>query len=136
MIDPFTNFIELHNIHNKCSYTTARKVDAQWLCCYPHPTKYIYNNGNEFLGKEFKELLDSYGIEVSPITVQNPQANAILEQVYQVISIHLCFLRTLDPKKIMPDEDPWENILQAISWAFNSTVHSTSNITPGQLIFS
>ena len=136
MIDPATNFIELHNIPNKRSYTASRKVDAQWLCCYPRPLQCIYDNDNEFLGKEFKELLDSYGIAASPTTVRNPQANAILEHVHAVINNHLRFLRTLDPKKVMPDEDPWENILQSISWAINSTVHSTTNMTPGQLVFN
>jgi len=136
MIDPSTNYIELHNMPNKKSYTAARKFDAQWLCRYPRPIKCVYDNGNEFLGFEFKELLESYGIDPSPTTVRNPQANAILERVHQTINNHLRFLRTLDPKKIMPDENPWENILQSISFAINSAVHSTTQMTPGQLVFS
>jgi len=136
MIDPATNFIELHNIPNKRSYTASQKVDAQWLCRYSCPLQCIYDNGNEFLGKEFKELLDSYRIAASLTTIRNPQANAILGYVHTVINNHLRFLRTLDPKEVMPDKDPWEDILQSISWAINSTVHSTTNMTPGQLVFN
>ncbi|POM69427.1 Hypothetical protein PHPALM_14275 [Phytophthora palmivora] len=35
-----------------------------------------------FAGDEYLELLRSYGIKPKPITVKNPQANAICERVY------------------------------------------------------
>jgi len=38
----------------------------------------------------FKALCDTYGIKHKPISVKNPQANAILEQVHQVIMAMLC----------------------------------------------
>ena len=80
--------------------------------------------------------MSSYGIEPYPTTVKNPRANAILERVHAVVNNHLRFLRTLDPVNIVKDHDPWENILMAVSFAMNSTVHSTSQMTPGQLAFS
>ena len=135
MIDPATGYIELHSISNKKSFTAARKVDAQWLCRYPRPIDVIYDHGSEFLGLEFKELLTSYDIDPHMITVKNPRANAILERVHAVINNHLRFLRTLSPKEIMQDSDPWENILMAISFAINSTVHTTTQMIPGQLVF-
>ena len=90
MIDPTTNLLELHNINNKKAYTAARKVDAQWLCCFPRPLQCVYDNGKEFLGKEFAELLDSYSIDKCPTTIHNPQANVILERVHTVIKIKIC----------------------------------------------
>ena len=135
IIDPATNYLELHSIPDKKTWTISRKFDSQWLCRYPRPLECIFDNGTDFNTKEFKEILRSYGIEPVPTTVKNPRANAILERVHAVINNHLRFLRTEDPKNILNDHDPWENILMATAFALNSTVHSTSQLTPGQMVF-
>ena len=98
MIDPATRFLELHAVDNKKSFSAARKVDSQWLCRYPRPRDVMHDHGNEFLGSEFKELLESYDLDPNMITVKNPRSNAILERVHAVTNNHLRFLRTLDPK--------------------------------------
>ena len=35
-----------------------------------------------FTGREFQELLDSYGIKAIPITVKNPRANSHVERMH------------------------------------------------------
>ena len=67
--------------------------------------------------------------------VKNPRSNAILERVHAVINNHLRFLRTLDPKQMMQDSDPWENILMSVTFAINSAAHATTQMMPGQLVF-
>ncbi len=42
------------------------------------------DNGSEFK-LHFERLCDSYGIKRKPTTVKNPQANAVLERVHQVL---------------------------------------------------
>ena len=44
----------------------------------------MYGNGSEFK-LNFEYLCDSYGIKRKPTTIKNPQANAILECVHQVL---------------------------------------------------
>jgi transposase InsO family protein len=46
----------------------------------------IHDNGSEFVGIEFQEMLQSYGIKSGPTTVRNPQSNAIIERSHQVIA--------------------------------------------------
>ena len=60
----------------------ARIFDKEELYCYPRPTKVIYDNGNEFIGKYFQELLVNYGIKTVPTTVKNHQANVLIEWTY------------------------------------------------------
>ena len=67
--------------------------------------------------------------------MKNPQANSILERAHAAVSDHLRFLRTIDPKDIMQDDDPWENMLMSASFAINSTIHTASQVTPGQMVF-
>ena len=62
MIDRVINVMELHSVPNKNLLAVARKVDSQWLCRCPRSLEIIFDNGNEFLGLEFKELISSHGI--------------------------------------------------------------------------
>jgi hypothetical protein len=49
---------------------------------YPCPTQVTFDRGSEFIGHEFKKMLNDYGVKTKPITTRNPQANAIVERVH------------------------------------------------------
>jgi hypothetical protein len=63
----------------------AQLFNKTWLSRYPRCCYLIYNNGSEFK-LNFEYLCESYGIRRKPTTVKNPQANAILERVHQVLA--------------------------------------------------
>ncbi len=52
----------------------------------------------------FEHLCDSYGIKRKPTTVRNPQANAILERVHQVIGQMLHTAEIDMTKSVVPDD--------------------------------
>ncbi len=86
-----------------------------------------------FIGAEFQAILKDYGIKCKPITVHNPQANAICERVHQVIGN---IIRTFELQTNHLDEDnPWKGILSASAFAIRCTYHTTLHSSPGQLIF-
>jgi hypothetical protein len=132
--DPATNWIELQVLPNKSSSTVARTFDRTWLCRYPRPLKCVHDSGTEFTGVEFQELLTSYGIRSSCITVQNPQGNSILERAHQTIGNQLRSL-VLQDADLSTLDDLQANLLDPVKWALNSTFHSTLLATPGQLTF-
>ncbi|MGH7954715.1 MAG: hypothetical protein ACREOZ_02015, partial [Gloeomargaritales cyanobacterium] len=68
IIDPSTSWIEITQIPDKEARTTAIMLDRHWFCRYPRPLFCIYDNGNEFLGFEFQEMLESYGVLSKPTT--------------------------------------------------------------------
>ncbi|MGH7954563.1 MAG: hypothetical protein ACREOZ_01230, partial [Gloeomargaritales cyanobacterium] len=85
------------------------------------------------LGFEFQEMLEGYGVLSKPTTVRNPQANAIVERSHQVIGV---MLRTKELEQVILNPDhPFEDIIPQISFAIRSTVHTTLQATPGQLVF-
>ncbi len=49
----------------------------------------IHDEGSE-VKFYFENLCESFGIKHKPTSVKNPQANAILEHVHQVITTMLC----------------------------------------------
>ena len=78
-------------------------------------------------------LINDYGIKRKPISVRNPQANAIVERIHQVIAN---MIRTFDlENNYLEEDDPWRGILSATAFAVRSTYHTTLKKTPGQLVF-
>ena len=64
-------------------------------------------------------MLDDYGIKRKPISVRNPQANAICERVHQVIGN---IIRTFEIQtNYLDEDDPWKGILSATAFAIRCT---------------
>ena len=75
-------------------------------------------------------LCDSYGIKRKPTSVKNPQANAILEGVHQVL---MNMLRTaeLDMVDSVSPEDI-STFLNDAAWAICSTYHTVLKSSPAR----
>ena len=74
-----------------------------------------------------------FGIKAKHMTVRNPQANAILERIHQVV-VDTLRSKYLDNYNLVQD-DPWSHILANVAWAIRSTIHITLEATPGQLVY-
>ena len=75
----------------------------------------------------------NYGVRGKPITVRNPQANAIVERVHQTIGN---MIRTFElEENYLDEDDPWKGILCATAFAIRATLHTTLQKTPAQLVF-
>ncbi|CAJ1959749.1 unnamed protein product [Cylindrotheca closterium] len=119
--DPATGWFEIVEIDDKKSLTTSTMLDRVWFSRYPRPQECIFDNGKEFLGEEFQELLKSYGIKPVPTTVKNPQANYV-ERIHQTLGN---MLRTNELEEFDFDyNDPWTQILSSCAWAIRSTIHT------------
>jgi len=77
-------------------------------------------------------MLSDYGITKRPITTRNPQANSIVERVHQTIGD---IIRTMELNGTRVTKESWKGILAATAFAVRSTVHTTTQATPGQLVF-
>jgi transposase InsO family protein len=130
MIDPATGWFEIAQYNDKRSI--ANIVEQEWLAWYPWPTQVIFDRGSEFMGHDFQNMItNDYGIKKKPISARNPQANAIIERVHQVIGN---IIRTFElQENYLDEDDPWKGILSAT--AVRSTYHTTLQKTPGQLVF-
>jgi len=87
MIDPASGWFEIAQYDDKRSVTVANITEQEWFSRYPWPTQITYDRGSEFIGRDFQEMIkEDYGVKGNPITVRNPQANAIVERIHQVIA--------------------------------------------------
>jgi hypothetical protein len=133
-IDPATGWFEIAEVPaaDKTSARISRLFDQVWLSRYPRPRKVLYDNGSEFK-KDFQPLVKDFAVKATCTSIKNPQSNAILERIHQVVG---SMLKTKDLVNIEFDElDMWNPILASVAYAIRCSHHSTLNATPGQLIF-
>ena len=77
-------------------------------------------------------LCARWHIKPEPIAVRNPRANAIVERLHKIMGDMLrCQLA-----KRHDNDDPVADLLSAAAYGIRSTIHGTTQYTPGQLIFS
>jgi hypothetical protein len=93
----------IEEIFDKTSERIAWLVNKTWLNRYPRCHYILYNNGSEFK-LNFEYLCETYGIKRKPTTMKNPQGNAILERLHQVLA-QMLHISELDmAKTITPDD--------------------------------
>ena len=117
---------------DKSSFMISNLVNKCWFSRYPRCTNIIYDNGSEFK-LHFETLCDTYGVKRKPTTIKNPQANAILERVHQVL---MAMIRTseIDMADSVAPSDI-DAVLTNAAWAIRSTFHTVLKASPGAAIF-
>jgi hypothetical protein len=105
-------------------------VNKTWFSHYPHCQYIIYDKGSEFK-LLFEALCESFGIKCKPTSFKNPQANAILERVHQVITT---MLRTneLDMANTVETSDI-DVFLTDAAWVIRSTYHTILKASQGAI---
>ena len=121
---------------DKAPETITNLIEIHWLARYPRPGKIIADRGGEFTGQFFKDTLQNeYGIELRLITTANPQANAVVERIHQVIGNMIRTMGLEEMYLLPPPSDPFAGVIAAIGYAIRSTWHTTLRATPGQIVF-
>jgi len=137
-VDELSRWLEVKSILEKSSANIAELVDTQWFCRCPRPLYYIHDNGTEFTGREFGELLKSYGIKGEQSTLKNPQTNAIIERVYLVLG-EMCraqYILEFEKNEEKHVHEKLRRVMQSIAFAIRTTTHSTSGHSPAEMVFS
>jgi hypothetical protein len=96
----------------------------------------MHDQGGEFMGFHFREMLARHNITPHPITAKNPQANSVCERMHQTVGNSLRVLSTLNPPLGLG------HALQLVDTAIANAVFATRaayssaiKTTPGGLAF-
>ena len=135
-IDPIISLSEIIPIEKATSRATARAFENEWLSRYPRPSRCSHDNGNEFLGQEFQDMLRQNGIRSTPTTVKNPQANATVERLHQNISKMIGMaMQENPPNDLMEAREVIRSKCMAAQFANRDSFHKILKLQPGQLAF-
>ena len=63
--------VEIAETHIKIVDYIGKLLDRTWFSHYSRLQYSIFDDGNEFVGKEFKEMIESYYLAGIPIMVKN-----------------------------------------------------------------
>jgi transposase InsO family protein len=136
-IDPVSNLTELVRIDNKTAEHVRTKFEQCWLARYPWPRNCIHDNGMEFNGKEFQDLLLALGIKDVPTTSRNPTANSICERMHQTVgNILRTILHTDPPRNKTEAKALVDSALATAQHAMRASISTTLGASPGSLVFS
>ena len=123
-------------LQNKTAAHVAQQFENCWLHRYPRPNKCIHDNGGEFIGWEFVQKMEQWGILDSPTTAYNPQANAVCERLHQTVAN---ILRTVlddhEPRTIQEAEQLVDNALSTATHVTRCAISRAIGTSPGALIF-
>ena len=93
---------------DKSSVRLSQLFTNTWLIRYIHPRNVVFDNGFEFK-PDFTPLLKYLYIKPVLLTIKNPQAIALVEQVHQVI-LNMIVTKYFD-NKYFNYIDPWAETL-------------------------
>ena len=113
VVDVGTLLLEIVPYHNRKAVSIANIFDQEWLCRYPRPARVIHDNGSEFIGAEFQEMLHSYDITPVPTTVKNHQANSVIERVHLTMGDRC----RMEEFKFDTWEEQIRTVFSSIMWA-------------------
>jgi hypothetical protein len=136
IIDMVTSLTEVVRIDRKTAANVALCFENTWLARYPRPIHVMHDQGGEFMGFHFREMLARHNITPHPITAKNPQANSVCERMHQTVGNSLRVLSTLNPPLGLG------HALQLVDTAIANAVFATRaayssaiKTTPGGLAF-
>ena len=133
MIDPATGWIKIAEIPSKHAVVVADVIEQTSFNRYPWPMQVVMNRGSEFVA-EFSEMITrDYGVKKKSITTHNPQANAIIERVHQTSGNVIRTMEVYDQD--LDQEETFRGVILVTCFAIRSTVQTTTQYTPMQLVF-
>jgi transposase InsO family protein len=135
MVDITSTLSEIKRLENKTSDHCAMHFENEWLARYPKPMRCLHDQGTEFMGMAFQHMLAMNGIKSVPISVRNPQANAVCERLHQTVGDMLQTSLRSPPDNVATAVELVDACLAAASRAMRSIVHQTLQVSPGALIF-
>ena len=135
-VDTVTNLAEITRLSNKTSSHVALQFVNSWLARYPRPVYCSHDQGGEFIGWEFQNMLNRYGIRPRPTTSKNPQANSICERIHQSVGNMLRALRNMHPPEGIEDATQLVDTAVAMAMYAIRCSHTTAlSSTPGGVAF-
>ena len=120
MVDPVTRWSEFLQFYiPPLVYFCQEILDSVWLSCYPRPKEIGIDNGGEHK-KELTDLCITMGLIKKVSNKWNPQSNAILKHIHQVLGDSLQVFN-LENKNINPNkDDPFGEYLNVVVYAICS----------------
>ena len=126
--DHFTCYAQAHVTSSQTAATASKTLFDEYFTRYGWPTKLITDQGPAFESRLFQELMKKAGIKKIRTTPYRPQGNAQCKRFNRTL---FGMLGTL-PIECKKD---WQNLVAAMTHAYNCTVSKTTGFSPYFLMY-
>ncbi|KAJ8369553.1 hypothetical protein SKAU_G00095810 [Synaphobranchus kaupii] len=125
--DHFTKLAQAYPCSNQSAKVVARQL---WnnFCTYGFPERVHSDQGANFESSLIAEMLQVAGVQKSHTTPYHPMGNGCIERFNRTLGN---MIRALLPKA----KHRWLQMLKALTFSYNATVHETTGYAPFQLMF-
>eukprot|EP00957_Ditylum_brightwellii_P203516 15334982-Ditylum_brightwellii.AAC.1 len=134
-IDLVSNLAEIVRFDNKTAEHVAQKFENSWLARYPRPVKCIHDNGGEFIGGAFQQMLQRHGIRDTSTTAYNPQANSVCERLHLTVANILRASTNNRANNMQQAQRAVDDALATTMYTTRCAVSRSLGMTPGALAF-
>ena len=128
MTDIFSKYAVAVATRNQTAETVVRNLIQHWIVQFGVPLKIHSDQGKCFEAEVVQQLCRHYGISKSRTTPYHPQGNGQCERFNRTL---ISLLKTLE----LDQKRRWPDYLQAATFAYNSTAHSTTGLSPFALLY-
>ena len=101
--------------------------DVVFPMCVKMPVRCLTDNGPEFRGSEFVNMLARHGIKHSTISPWMSHCNGLVERTVKTFTdlLRMCCESPYD----------WDLYVAKMLWVYNSTIHSAVGMSPRNYLF-
>ena len=124
--DCFSRYLITVPLRNHFAKTVAAALLKHVFCRFGLCREILSDQGAEFNSKLLHELLANFGIRKIRTTAYRPQSNGRCERAHRDMNSMFAKLCAGDPSH-------WDDMLDAITLAYNGSVNRSTNFTPNRL---
>lgn len=125
--DDLTKFSQAFCIPSHDAETKADKL-ILFMSYFGIPKTILTDQGSEFMSNTMKEVAKLFKIKQLNSTAYHPQTNGALERSHSTPKDYL-------KQYVSEDQSNWDKYVPLAMFSYNTSVHSSSNFTPYELVF-
>lgn len=126
--DAFSKYSVVTDIPDKKAETVASAIYSKWFCVFGILAQIHSDGGKEFVNNLSDNFFKLLNIQHSKTSPAHPQCNAQVEVFNKFVQKFLASY--VDASTLN-----WEEFIPALSFAYNTSYHSTIATTPFELLF-
>lgn len=127
VLDVFSKFVLFFPLRSATAPGIVKWLEEHVILVYGIPQKLILDNGPQFRSRQFKELMNHYGIQPRFTAYYHPQANPV-ERVHRV-------LKSIISSYVGDNHRTWDRLLARAGCAIRSAKHEVTALTPNFVVF-
>ncbi len=121
--DYFTKFVNLHALPSQTAQSVAQCLFGDYVLVHDILEVLHSDQGRQFEAEVVQRLCQLLGIKKTRTAPYNPESNGMVERFNRTLIHQLA-------KTLLACEGEWDDYLKQTAFAYNTSVHASTNYTP------